>query len=171
MRTRILGVMSLWPVAIIATSVHFAAIAKGQSEDEIQIRQLQARLNTAVAARDLNAVMKEYVPGNELFVFDSDIPRQHTGWNAYKDDWWKFLGSAVDVKADVEGLGITVEGKAAFSHHLLHLTWGNKSDGSRSEQLMSVSDAYRKIDGKWLIVMEHWSLPVKDGKAVLMAVP
>jgi hypothetical protein len=37
--------------------------------------------------------------------------------------------------------------------------------------LLSVTDAYRKIDGKWLIVMEHWSIPVQDGKAMLMARP
>ncbi len=28
-----------------------------------------------------------------------------------------------------------------------------------------------KIGGKWLIVLEHWSIPVKEGKAVLMARP
>ena len=93
------------------------------------------------------------------------------GWESYKKDWGGFLDSAADVKVDVEDLGITVEGKAAFSHNLEHLVWTRKRDGSRGEMLMSVTDAYRRIDGKWLIVMEHWSIPVKDGKAVLMAKP
>ena len=137
-------------------------------QDEQDIRALQARLAASVSARDLDAVMKEYVPGRELFVFDSDLPRQHTDWDAYKKDWWDFLGTAVDVKAEVKDLGVTVVGDAAFSHDLLHLTWAGQKDGSRHEQLMSVSDAYRKIGGKWLIVMEHWSLPVANGKAVLM---
>lgn len=156
--------------AAVAVGAHAASAAES-SKDEQEIHALQARLAAAVSARDLDAVMKEYVPGNELFVFDSNLPRQHTGWEAYKKDWWLFLGSAKDVKADVKDLGITVEGKAAFSHELLHLTWAKKSDGARSEQLMSVTDAYRKIDGKWLIVMEHWSLPVVDGKAAFVAWP
>jgi ketosteroid isomerase-like protein len=153
-------------IALIAAGAQ-AATATAEQE----IRALQARLAAAVSARDLNAVMKEYVPDNELFVFDSNLPRQHSGWDAYKKDWWDFLGSAKDVKAQVEDLGVTVDGSAAFSHQLLHLNWANKSDSSHHEQLMSVTDAYRRIGGKWLIVMEHWSLPVQDGKAVLMAAP
>ncbi len=103
------------------------------------------------SARNLDAVMKEYAPGGELFVFDSDLPRQHSGWESYKEDWWVFLGATTAVKAQVEALGVTVVGDAAFSHNLLHLTWTSKADGSRREQLMSVSDAYRKIDGHWRI--------------------
>jgi ketosteroid isomerase-like protein len=162
----------LWAAAaVIADGGNVASATENQSTDEQEIRALQARLAAAVCARDLDAVMKEYVPGNELFVFDSDLPRQHTGWESYKKDWGGFLDSAADVKVDVEDLGITVEGKAAFSHNLEHLVWTRKRDGSRGEMLMSVTDAYRRIDGKWLIVMEHWSIPVKDGKAVLMAKP
>jgi ketosteroid isomerase-like protein len=158
--------MGLPAAALVAIGAHGAAA--GPREDEQDIRALQARLAASVAARDLDAVMKEYVPGRELFVFDSDLPRQHSGWDAYKKDWWDFLGSATGVKAEVGDLGVTVVGDAAFSHDLLHLTWAAQKDGSRHEQLMSVSDAYRKTGGKWLIVMEHWSIPVADGKAVLM---
>ena len=115
--------------------------------------------------------MKEYVRGNELFVFDSDLPRQHTGWESFKKDWGNFVNSAEDVKYEVEDLGVTVEGNAAFSHHLAHMVWTGKKDGSHHEQLMSISDAYRRIDGKWLIVLEHFSIPVVNGKAVLVAKP
>ncbi|MGA8706414.1 MAG: nuclear transport factor 2 family protein [Steroidobacteraceae bacterium] len=156
-------------MAAAATDV--ASAAGSQSNDEQAIRALQARLATAVSARDLDAVMKQCVPGTELFVFDSDLPRQHSGWEAYRADWKLFLDSATAVKAEVEDLGVTVEGNAAFSHNLEHLVWTRKSDGSKGEQLMSVTDGYRKIGGKWLIVLEHWSIPVQDGKAVLMARP
>jgi ketosteroid isomerase-like protein len=161
----------LFACAAAIATVGLGQDLRTQSSDEREIRALQGRLAAAVSGRDLDAVMKEYVPGNELFVFDSDLPRQHVGWASYKKDWWEFLGSAVDVAVEVRDLGITVEGKAAFSHNLEHITWKKKQDGSRGEMLLSVTDAYRKIDGKWLIVMEHWSIPVKDGKAVFMAEP
>ena len=112
-----------------------------------------------------------YVAGDELFVFDSDLPRQHKGWDSYRKDWGLFTNSASDASVEVEDLGITVEGTAAFSHSLEHLTWTRKKDGSRGEMLLSVTDAYRRIGGKWLIVMEHWSIPVQDGKGVLVAKP
>jgi len=157
--------------AIILLGAQFASAAVGQSNDEKAIRALQERIAAALVARDLDSVMKEYVPGNELFVFDSDLPRQHTGWNSFKEDWGNFVNSAEDVQYEVEQLGVTIVGNAAFSHHLAHLTWKRKKDGSRGEQLMSMSDAYRKIGGKWLIVMEHFSIPVVDGKAVYVAKP
>lgn len=164
------GLAGLFAAAVISLGSQ-ASAGESAPKDEQEIRSLQARLAAAVSARDLDAVMREYVHGNELFVFDSDLPRQHRGWDACKQDWWDFLDSARDVKAEVEELGVTVEGNAAFSHDLLHLSWTQTGDGSHGEQLMSVSDAYRRIGGKWLIVMEHWSLPVQNGKAVLMAWP
>ena len=60
---------------------------------------------------------------------------------------------------------------AASVHHLAHISWTSKRDGSHHEQLMSMTDGYRKINGKWLIVLEHFSLPVVDGKAVPVAWP
>jgi ketosteroid isomerase-like protein len=164
-------VSCIFATAMMTVSLAYALPGHAQSKDEQEIRALQARMATAVSARDLDAVMKEYVPGNELFVFDSDLPRQHIGWESYRADWKLFLDSTTDVKAVVEDLGITVGGSTAYSHNLEHLVWTRKSDGSKGEQLMSVTDGYRKIGGRWLIVLEHWSLPVEDGKAVLMARP
>jgi hypothetical protein len=37
------------------------------------------------------------------------------------------------MKVDVEDLGITVVGEAAFSHSLEHLIWTRKKDGSRGD--------------------------------------
>jgi ketosteroid isomerase-like protein len=162
---------ALWAASIIAVGMRMAPAAEGPSTDEQEIRALQSRLAADVSAGDLDGVMKAYVPGNKLFVFDSDLPRQHTGWESFKQDWGNFVNSAKGVKYDVQELGVTVVGNAAFSHHLAHLVWTNRKDGSHHEQLMSLTDAYRKIDGKWLIVMEHFSLPVVNGKAVFVAWP
>ena len=156
-------------VAILAASL--GAASAGESKDEQAIAALQMRLAASVSAGDLDGIMKEYVRGNELFVFDSDLPRQHTGWVSFKQDWGNFVNAAKDVKDEVRDLGITVVGDAAFSHHLSHLVWIGKKDGVRHEQLMSMTDGYRKIDGKWLIVLEHFSVPVVDGKAAFVAWP
>lgn len=167
MDTRILA--GLCMASVIALGVASAQAAP--SADEQEIRALQTRLAASVSAGDLDGIMKEYVPGNELFVFDSDLPRQHRGWDAFKKDWGNFVNAAKDAKDEVRDLGITVVGDGAFSHHLAHLTWTGKKDGSHHEQLMSMTDGYRKIGGKWLITMEHFSVPVVDGKAAFVAWP
>lgn len=171
MKNRILAFAGVALVALAIGAGLRIAAAADQSADEQAIRALQTRLAAAVSAGDLDGVMKDYAPGDELFVFDSDLPRQHKGWSAFKDDWGNFVHAAKDTKLEVRDLGITVVGAAAFSHHLMHLTWTSTKDGSHHEQLMSMTDAYRKIGGKWLIVMEHFSLPVVNGKAVLVAWP
>lgn len=171
MRLVFRGLTGLCAAAVFAMAAHGAAAAQSRSQDEQDIRALQIRLAASVSARDLDAIMTNYVPGDELFVFDSDLPRQHTGWASFKQDWGKLVNAAKTIQYDVEDLGVTVEGNAAFSHHLAHIVWTKKTDGSRSEQLLSISDAYRRIGGKWLIVMEHFSVPVVDGKAVYVARP
>ena len=65
------------------------------------------------------------------------------------------------LKEEVENLSITAAGKVAYSHSIMHTSW-TKKDGSSRELMASVTDVYRKIDGKWLIVQEHWSVPVNS---------
>ena len=170
-RVKVWGAALLGAVLVTAAGVRMTPAAGGSSTDEQQIRTLQNRLAASVSARDLDSVKKAYVPGNELFVFDSDLPRQHVGWASFRQDWGNFINLARDARYEIRDLGITVVGSAAFSHHLAHISWTSKRDGSHHEQLMSMTDGYRKINGKWLIVLEHFSLPVVDGKAVPVAWP
>ena len=165
-------VSCLFAAAIAVVSLGQALPARAQSKDEQQIRALDDRLAAAVNARDVDAIMKAYVPGNELFVFDLGLPRQHVGWEAYKKDWQDFFDVVQGLKLDVKDLSITADGKIAYSHCIQHATWTNK-DGSPTELNASVTDVYRKIDGKWLIVQEHLSVPIHiaTGKAEMMSKP
>ena len=68
-----------------------SAAARAQSKDEQAIRALEDQFAAAASAKDLDAIMKVYVPGNDLFVFDVGVPRQHVGWEDYKKDWQDYL--------------------------------------------------------------------------------
>jgi ketosteroid isomerase-like protein len=116
--------------------------------------------------------MSGYVHSNELFVFDVGLPRQHSGWEAYRKDWEDFFAIAKDPKLDIQDLSVTVEGGMAYSHMIQHVIWTNP-DGSKTELKASVSDVYRRIDGKWLIVQEHLSVPIhlNSGRAEMMSQP
>jgi len=110
----------------------------------------------------------------ELFVFDVDPPRQHVGFDDYKKDWQAFLAAfpgPVD-KFEVDDLHIVAGGTLAYSHCIQPLIVTAK-DGTKFSITLRVSDCYRKINGKWLITMEHVSVPVdlETGEADLTSKP
>jgi uncharacterized protein (TIGR02246 family) len=154
-------------VAITAVSFGHALPARAQSKDEREIRALEDHFVAAVNAKNVEGIMTGYVPGNELFVFDLGLPRQHAGWDDYKKDWEDFFAVVQGpLKLDIKDLVIMTEGEIAYSHSIQDVIWTNK-DGSPTEMKASVTDVYRKIDGKWLIVQEHLSVPIHiaTGKA------
>jgi ketosteroid isomerase-like protein len=54
----------------------------------------------------------------------------------------------------------------------LHAAWNDK-DGKKVEIAVRVTDGFQKIDGKWLIVHEHVSVPIdlNTGMADLASKP
>jgi ketosteroid isomerase-like protein len=134
--------------------------AQAQTRDEQEIRVLEDQFAAAANAKDLDAIMKVYVPGNDLFVFDVGAPRQHVGWDDYKKDWHDFLSMLPGpIKFTISDLSVMSDGKIAYGHNIQHLS-GAMADGSSMEMTVRVTDVYRKIDGKWLIVQEHVSVPI-----------
>src|SRR4029077_3840518 len=66
-----------------------AASAKGS--DEAEIKALEQRIADAANAKDPDAIMKNYLGGEGLFVFDVVPPRQYVGADAFHKDWEGFL--------------------------------------------------------------------------------
>jgi ketosteroid isomerase-like protein len=146
--------------ALVAGCLGAGLPARAQSNDEKQIRALEDQFAAAASAKDLDAIMKVYVPGNDLFVFDLGVPRQHVGWEDYKKDWHDFLALlSAPIKFTVSDLSVMSDGKIAYGHSIQHLS-GKMTDGSPADMTVRVTDVYRKIDGKWLIVQEHVSVPI-----------
>jgi ketosteroid isomerase-like protein len=147
--------------------------AQAQSKDEQEIRALEDNFALAVKAKNLDAIMKMYVPGNELFVFDISPPRQYVGFDAYRKDWKSFLDMVKGpIGVEISDLSITSDGKLGYSHSIQHLS-GRNADGSGFEFTARVTDCYRKVDGKWLVTVESVSVPVDlaTGKADLASKP
>jgi ketosteroid isomerase-like protein len=146
--------------ALVATCLSAGVPARAQTKDEQEIRALESRFAAAFNAKDLDAIMKVYVPGNDLFVFDVGVPRQHVGWEDYKKDWQDFLALfSGPIQFTISDLSITSGGMIAYGHNIQHV-WGKATDGSTIDMMVRVTDVYRKIDGKWLIVQEHVSVPI-----------
>ena len=148
--------------------------ADTKAKDEAEIRALEQRFAAAVKAKDVDKIMQTYVADESLFVFDVVPPRQYVGAKAYRKDWEDFLVAypgPIDT-FEVNDLGVVSGGNLAFSHSIQHLVLTDK-DGKKVDLTARVTDGYRKINGKWLIVHEHVSVPVdiNTGKADLSAKP
>jgi len=154
--------------ALVAVCLGAGLPARAQSNDEKEIRALEDQFAAAASAKDLDAIMKVYVPGNDLFVFDVGVPRQHVGWEDYKKDWQDYLALFKGpIKFTISDLSVMSDGKIAYGHSIQQVS-GTGTDGSSMDMAVRVTDVYRKIGGKWLIVQEHVSVPIdfSQGKPV-----
>ena len=147
--------------------------ARTPANDEAEIRQLIDRWAKAFRAKDLNAIMSIYEPGQALVAFDVVPPLQYVGSDAYKKDNQDFLAQyqgAIDVQ--IRDLNIATGDGIAFSH-ALERNSGTMTNGQKSDLWVRVTDCYRKINGHWLVTHEHVSVPVDldTGKAVLNLKP
>lgn len=146
---------------------------KKVNEDEVAIRALMDRFTNAFNAGDIDAIMKCYVPGKDLIVYDVVPRKEHVGADAYRAAWEdmfsRFKGTP---KIAIDELGVAVDGNTGFSNSFMHVT-GTDAQGHPVDRWVRVTDGYRKIDGHWLIVLEHISVPVdfSTGKLVPVSRP
>jgi len=160
-------------VALAVCGVALRSYAEKKTNDEAEIRALHQRYSSAFNKKDVATIMSCYAPGQQLFVFDAIPPREYPSWEAYKKDW-EVLFSAYPgpLHDEISDLKITTDGNLAFSHHIEtgHFT---RANGSRMDWVVRVTDAYRRVHGKWLIVHEHVSFPVdlETAKADMLAKP
>jgi ketosteroid isomerase-like protein len=147
--------------------------ADAKTDDKAEIAALEHHLISSINAKDLDGVMLVYVPDDSLFVFDVIPPRQYVGASAYREDWKGVLASFNGpIIAEVSDLRITSSNNLGFAHSIQHIT-GTDRSGKNIDWTFRVTDCYRKIKGKWLIVHEHYSVPVdlQTAKADLMSKP
>jgi ketosteroid isomerase-like protein len=157
--------------SFVAALLASPALAAPMGTSEAQIKALEDQFSAAFNARDVDGIMKCYAADESLFVFDVGVPRQHVGAADYRKDWVNFLGGFKGpVKFELDDLAITANGSLGFSHSTQHVT-GTDIKDKPVEFVVRVTDGYRKINGKWLIVQEHVSFPTNfdTGKPDMMS--
>jgi len=161
----LLAVALLFGLGIYAQTLRVEAKTDGKAE----ITALENHLIESAKARDLDAIMSSYVPDKSLFVFDVIPPRQYVGAAAYREDWKNYLALFDGpITAEISHVSITTGRDVAFGHSIQHFS-GVSTKGGKIDWTFRVTDCYRRIKGKWLIVHEHVSVPVDlpAGKADL----
>jgi len=144
-----------------------------RADDQTDIKTLEQRFVDAFKAKDVARIMSVYVPSETLVVFDVVPPRQYVGWNAYKKDWEDFLALFDGpISVELTDLHVTTVGSLGYGHSIQRVS-GAMRDGKTLDLTVRVTDVYRKIGGKWLIVHAHVSVAVDltTGKPDLTSKP
>src|ERR1700731_3476700 len=94
--------------AVVLMLLALVLCPPAKADAQGDIKALEDRFVAAVKAKDLDAIMKVYVPDQTLFVFDVTPPRQYVGAAAYRKDWQEFLGGfAGPIAFELSELDIT----------------------------------------------------------------
>jgi uncharacterized protein (TIGR02246 family) len=163
-------------VTVRATLFALSIITFGtpaRADAAADIRALEDRFVAAFKAKDVDAIMKMYVPGQTLVVFDVVPPRQYVGAAAYRKDWQTFFGGFDGpITVDLTDLNIGADRNLAYSHSIQRVT-GTDKHGKKLDLTVRVTDIYQKMRGRWFVIHEHVSVPVdlENGKPDLASKP
>ena len=165
------GHFSLLALSVIA--VGFGSSPRAAPSDTAQLQALEQKLSAAVEARNVDAIMQAYIPDESLFVFDVIPPRQYVGAKAFRKDWEAFLASTKGpLKYQITDLAVVPLGNIAYGHSIQRIV-STGTNGDPIDLTTRVTDVYRKLNGRWVIVQEHMSVPVDldSGKPDLASKP
>lgn len=140
---------------------------KNNASDEQQIRQLIDGFVEAFRTKNVDLMMSLYAPG--FVAFDIVPPLQNVGKDTYKKTWENAFTFFQDpIEFETRDLSITAGNDVAFSRQLLRLK-ATMVNGQKVDRWERLTFCFQKIDGKWLIVHEHVSVPadLSTGKAIL----
>lgn len=169
---RIVHLAVLISTVTVALSLPVSA-APPAARSEAEIRQLLARWEKAFRAKDLDAVMAVYAPGATVVAFDVVPPLEKVGRESYRKNYEEFF-AMYDGPLDVEfrDLRIVAGKDVAFVHSLERMS-GTLKGGQKSALWLRVTSGIQKINGQWLIVHDHVSVPAdfESGKAALNLKP
>jgi ketosteroid isomerase-like protein len=142
-------------------------MATQHAVDEAAIRQRIDELVGAIRAADLEALKPMYA--RDMVSFDVGPPLQHVGaeakWKNWEEAFTVFQGP---LDYEIRDLTITVDGDVAFGHSINRLI-GTLRNGNSSGIWVRATFCFRRIDGSWLLVHDHASVPLdlESGRALL----
>jgi ketosteroid isomerase-like protein len=142
-----------------------------RAKNEAAIRELIDRFAHAFRAKDIAGCMSVFSP--EIISFDIVPPLQTVGAARFVKHWKEFFGSyAGPLAAEFPDIKIIAGDDVAFSY-CLHRIAGTLKSGGSTDYWLRWTAGWQKIDGQWLVVHEHVSVPtdLRSGKALMELKP
>jgi ketosteroid isomerase-like protein len=125
--------------------------------EEKQINELVEKEAELIRNKDVNKLMLLFA--KDTLSFDVIDPLQYKGISGAKErmeGWFSTFDGPIGI--DSSEMDVTASENIAFTHCLRHVN-AIKVDGTRLEMWWRQTTCYSKIDGNWLIVHRHSSVP------------
>lgn len=126
-------------------------------KDEAEIRHLIEKWSNALEAKDLDALLADYVP--DAVLYDAIPPYKTIGVENIRQTWENCLPYFPEQFAsehrDVE---IQVSGDTAFMFGIHHFVPQDKEHPC-GQTWMRVTVGYHRVEGSWKVAHEHVSIP------------
>jgi uncharacterized protein (TIGR02246 family) len=165
---------AVYRVDIVSSgTIGISAIAAEKEEavaDSIIRRRVQDWAE-AIRAKDLDGLMSLYAP--DVASFDVVPPLRFVGADHKRRAWeGTFAAYPGPIAYEVRELNVTTEGELGFAHSLNHVS-ATQASGDITELWLRWTACFRRIDGVWLVVHDHVSVPadIRHGQALLHLTP
>jgi ketosteroid isomerase-like protein len=137
---------------------------------EAIIRQRVQDYVNAIRAKDLDGVMRFFA--SDLVSFDLAPPLRYSRAENKRREWQKAFTAFHSIGYEIRDLNVTTEGELALVRGLNHFT-GTPATGPITDVWVRWTACFRKIDGVWVIVHDHVSVPadLQQGRAALDLTP
>jgi uncharacterized protein (TIGR02246 family) len=130
---------------------------RNRASDEGAIRKVVENWARAVRAQDLKGILANH--SADMLMFDVPPPLESRGIEAYRKTWDTFFAWSQDSGVfDITEMNITASDEVAFVTALMRCA-GTEANGGKTELEFRLTIGLRKIDGQWLVLHEHHSIP------------
>jgi ketosteroid isomerase-like protein len=140
------------------------------SEAEALIRERIEDMLTALNAKDIDGVISLFAPNLVSFDIAPHFGAlRYVGADNKRRAWQEaFATFTGPFSYEIHELNVTTEGELAFVHSLNHVK-ATLASAQISELWLRWTACLRRIDGVWLIVHDHVSVPadLEHGQAVV----
>jgi uncharacterized protein (TIGR02246 family) len=155
-----LVVFALSGIIVVACLSSCSGSQSNTTRSEAEIRDLLARWEKGFLARDIDAVMSVYAPGDAVVAYDVGPPLQYKGKEAYRKSYEAFFAAYQGpLELEMRDARVVVSGDVAFIHSLEHIS-GTLKGGQKSAVWLRETSGLRKLEGNWFLVHDHLSAPV-----------
>jgi ketosteroid isomerase-like protein len=126
-----------------------------RSQDEADIRRILEDQRAALRAKDARALTEHHAP--DVLSYDLAPPLMTRGPDVPGAQAWLATWDG-PIDLDIDDLSIAIGDGVAFSTSLNRMR-GTKTDGERVDLWARATVGYRRIEGQWMVVHEHVSVP------------
>jgi uncharacterized protein (TIGR02246 family) len=130
---------------------------KVQKNDEQEIRELIERWAKAVRDKDFDGILASH--SANILMFDVPPPFESSGIKAYRETWNLFYSCQPEpIAFNIQRMDVVAGADVAFVAALMQCEEKGEN-GELTKLNFRLTVGLRKIEGRWIILHEHHSVP------------